>query len=391
MRLIDQGFHRRIAAVVTRQAHPIDPAHQAAGLDETGRTKGVLTDEQTRAEADAAGKLVGFVRQRGADLELGLADTDVVTHVNIEASQQRLIDHRTKHVAMRSQQIAQWFGWAGEDRSVERIGVVDGFDFDQCSARAADLRLRPRRMTVRPDAARHSPQRRDYANVAAAGQKRALLRGRFALDQRERDVAAQNDATLARQTVGEPARERPDTSDGHHADRETRNEHVEAAQPALQLANARCAAPAAVGAWIRAAARRRSWLLQGLVDAARAHAHDAIAAARQRCIMGHQHKRGAVLDMAGKEEVDDMASRILVEIAGRLVSHKNCWTWRKRARQRHPLLLAAGQFGRIVGAALGKSDGGELALGALERISNTRELERHGDILDRRHRRDQME
>ncbi len=97
-----------------------------------------------------------------------------------------------------------------------------------------------------------------------------------------------------------------------------------------------------------------------------------------------------MLDVPGKEEVDDLASGIFVEIASWLVSDKNCRPRCKRARQRDPLLLATRKLSRIVGAAIGKSDGRKLALGALERIGNTGELERHGDIFNRRHGRDQV-
>ncbi len=81
----------------------------------------------------------------------------------------------------------------------------------------------------------------------------------------------------------------------------------------------------------------------------------------------------------------------LVEIAGRLVGDEDGGIGRERARQRHALLFAAGQFGRIVMDALRQSDGGKLALGAFERVGNAGELERHGDVFQRRHGRDQME
>ena len=67
-------------------------------------------------------------------------------------------------------------------------------------------------------------------------EKRALGRARFALDQRERQVAAEDDAAFARQSVGEAARERADAGDRHDAERDAGDEHVEAAQAAAHLA-----------------------------------------------------------------------------------------------------------------------------------------------------------
>ena len=56
------------------------------------------------------------------------------------------------------------------------------------------------------------------------------------MDQRERQVAAENDAALARETVGQAGRDRADAGDRHHAERDAGDEHVEAAQAAAQFA-----------------------------------------------------------------------------------------------------------------------------------------------------------
>ena len=60
-RLRRYGFGRLVGAL--RQAQPIDPAHQAAGLQQAGSAQRIFAHQQARAEADAAGKLVRFAGQ----------------------------------------------------------------------------------------------------------------------------------------------------------------------------------------------------------------------------------------------------------------------------------------------------------------------------------------
>src|SRR5262249_50964391 len=58
----------------------------------------------------------------------------------------------------------------------------------------------------------------------------------FALEQHEGDVAAEQVAAFARQSVAEARRDRTDACNRHHAKRDAGNEDVEAAQTAAQLA-----------------------------------------------------------------------------------------------------------------------------------------------------------
>ena len=81
----------------------------------------------------------------------------------------------------------------------------------------------------------------------------------------------------------------------------------------------------------------------------------------------------------------------LVEIAGRLVGNEDRRVGRQRAGQRHPLLLAAGQLRRIVVLPLAQADGGELVRGALMRVVDAGKLQRHGDVLQRRHGGNEVE
>ena len=58
----------------------------------------------------------------------------------------------------------------------------------------------------------------------------------FALDQRERYIAAEQRAALARQTFAEARRDRADAGNRHHAERDAGDENLEAAQAAAQFA-----------------------------------------------------------------------------------------------------------------------------------------------------------
>ncbi len=67
-------------------------------------------------------------------------------------------------------------------------------------------------------------------------QEFALIRCGFALDQRERKIAAEDDATFARKSVGEACRQRTDAGNRHAAKRDASEEDIEAMQAATQFA-----------------------------------------------------------------------------------------------------------------------------------------------------------
>ena len=95
--------------------------------------------------------------------------------------------------------------------------------------------------------------------------------------------------------------------------------------------------------------------------------------------------------MAGEQQIDDLLAGILVEISGRLVGDEDRRIGRQRARDRDALLLAAGQLGRIVMQPFAKADAGELLARAFLRVGDAGQLQRHRDVFQRRHGRDQVE
>ena len=117
---------------------------------------------------------------------------------------------------------------------------------------------------------------------------------------------------------------------------------------------------------------------------------DPVAALRQRRVVGHEHQRRAVLAIAVKQKLDDLATGGFVEVSGRLVSDQDRRVRRDRARERDALLLAARSLSRIVRQPAAEADGDQLALGARRGVVDTRKFKRHGDILQRRHGRNEM-
>ena len=121
------------------------------------------------------------------------------------------------------------------------------------------------------------------------------------------------------------------------------------------------------------------------------HVQHPVAARRQRRVVRDQHQRGAVLAMAAEQKLDDFRSGRFVEIAGRFVGDDDGGIGRKRAGERDALLLAAGQFGRVMAEAVFQPDRGQLALGARKSIARAGKFERHGDVLQCRHGRNEVE
>ena len=108
--------------------------------------------------------------------------------------------------------------------------------------------------------------------------------------------------------------------------------------------------------------------------------------------MGDENQRRAALALAGEQQIDDLPAGRLVEIAGRLVGDQDR---RVRARARGRSRRAAARRRRAApDNGRRRSPRPTLAssrLGALEGVGDAGKLERHRDVLERRHGRDQVE
>ena len=82
----------------------------------------------------------------------------------------------------------------------------------------------------------------------------------------------------------------------------------------------------------------------------------AFAARGQGRIVGDQHQGGVVVAIQRKQQVADVMAGALVEVAGGFVGKQHARAMHECAGDRHALLLAAGQLGRVVSAARGQAD-----------------------------------
>ena len=80
---------------VARQGQAVEPAHQRARLHEAGRAEGIDGHQHARAEADAAGELVGFGDQLATIFEGSVADKDAIADLQVEASSQGCLGDET--------------------------------------------------------------------------------------------------------------------------------------------------------------------------------------------------------------------------------------------------------------------------------------------------------
>src|SRR4029078_4029862 len=81
----------------------------------------------------------------------------------------------------------------------------------------------------------HRPQGSRAGNLSMRLQERAFVRRDFALNQRECQIPAENDAALARKTIREARRYRSHAGYRHAAERDAEDKHVKAIQAATQF------------------------------------------------------------------------------------------------------------------------------------------------------------
>ena len=95
--------------------------------------------------------------------------------------------------------------------------------------------------------------------------------------------------------------------------------------------------------------------------------------------------------MFGEQQVDDLPAGGLVEVAGRFVGDQDGGIGRQRAGDGDALLLAAGQLRGIVVQPVAKPDRGQFARRMVVCVGAAGQFQRHRDVLQRGHGRDQME
>src|SRR5882672_7891150 len=107
--------------------------------------------------------------------------------------------------------------------------------------------------------------------------------------------------------------------------------------------------------------------------------------------MSHQEQSRAYARLECKQQLDDGRARGAVEISRRLVGKQDLGFMHNGAGERYALLLAAGELSWIMVEAMGQRDRLQRLRGPREGVGARQKLKRHGDILERRHGRHQME
>ena len=198
---------------------------------------------------------------------------------------------------------------------------------------------------------------------------------------RHPDVAAEQRPPLLRQPGQERLAERSHARDGGDAQRQRGEKDAESRNPAPEF-------PARIA---DGQARARSPVALLGHNKAVLHVQDAVAACGQGLFVRHQEQRRARARPQREQQIDDGSTRGAVEISGRLVGEQHFGLVHDGARQRHALLLAARKLARIVIEPMLERHRFERLCRLGERIAPPQQLQRHGDVLERGHRRHEME
>ena len=212
----------RGAVAAVRKPDAVVPADQAAGDEQAGRPQRGFADDDAGAESDAAGELVGFALDGGNDLKGGSPDGEAGARLQIEPRHQGRIDGRAESAIAWFQRTVERHAGIEGHLAVQGIGAIDCLEFDEGPAPIGG--------------ARHRPHRGAGRDLAAAFQKAAFKGIGLAVDQQERKIAAENDAALPLDSIGEAARERADAGDRHDAERDAGDENAKAVQAAAKFA-----------------------------------------------------------------------------------------------------------------------------------------------------------
>ena len=210
----------------------------------------------------------------------------------------------------------------------------------------------------------------------------------FALNERKGNIAAENQLPGAADAVGKARRHRADAGDRKYAERDAGDEDAKTAQAAAQFA------PGETPCDPRLLPEARAPHLSRIGQRGHFASCSIAVSSRPECrCTTRSHRAASSVSWVTRTSVvprsrwprnsklDDLAPGRLVEIAGRLVGDDQFRIGRQRAGQRDALLLAAGQFGRIVMQALRQPDCRQFLFGAAQRVAGAGEFERHRDVL----------
>ena len=352
---------------------------QAAGLDEAGRRQCLAGDHQARAEGGDAGDPVRLALDRAAQLEPGVAQADAIAGGQTQLRDQGRFGDRSPHPVPIGQQRVQLFRRRQLDPAEQRISRVDGLQFDH----------------GKPFPARFGPHHRPHLDhlrdgVGPRAQESLFGRRRDALRQPHLDVAAEQQPRVGAQGGRDPLAHRGDGGDRGHPERETRQEHAEAFDAAPQFAPGQAPGEREFGSSPDAEPLRRGGAAVA-ADPPVADLDDPVAGLCHRRVVGDQEQRRVAAAVQIVQQTDDRFTGGAIEIAGRLVGEQEAGLAGEGPGKRHPLLLAAGELGRIVCHPGGKADRGQPLAGTRQGVGGVGQFERQRDVFQGGHGRHQVE
>ena len=106
--------------------------------------------------------------------------------------------------------------------------------------------------------------------------------------------------------------------------------------------------------------------------------------------MGDKQNRRAALLGEAQNQIHNLASGVLIQIAGRLIGKQNRRIGDKRARQRRALLFPSRHLCRIMCQTMRQPNLFQHGLGFFKCRSDTGKFQRQSNIFNRRHGRHQM-
>ena len=273
--------------------------------------------------------------------------------------------------------LPRWAGRLGRRRAPagpdQRPGGVHRLQFDQL----------PLARSPRPASSASAPRRRVAAPLCAqpvAQRVRQRLRAAFHLE-----VAAQDAAAVGRQAAIDRRAQGADRGDDADAQGEAQQHDPQPAHAAAQFPprqpEGQHQATGSAGAGDRSTSATR--------PSARWTCRSQRAA---RCgVVGDQHQRGAGAARRREQQVHHRSPVAWSRLPVGSSASSSRGSRREGAGQRHALLLAAGKLAGQMGQPMAQPDGVQRLRRARHGVARAGEFQRHRDVLQRGHGRDQVE
>jgi hypothetical protein len=196
---------------------------QGTRLDQARALEAVERDHQARRKGESIGDRVRLAFDHRTEFIGILPKPDTVADRDIEAVEQDRLDSRAEYAVPLAEQRIPLKRRIGDERAVERIGRINGLQFDQ-------------RLVRLVFEARHGTHVDADRQIAERFQKRLFLRIDAALVDLETQVAAKQHLAFLLDTFGHRLGNGIDSADGSRSERDAGKKDVEARKPAAHFA-----------------------------------------------------------------------------------------------------------------------------------------------------------